>query len=186
MSQITHEVECLQYADDTTSQRNACVNRIEKDILSILTWSSETNLNINITKTKVMLISTPQMSKYHQLKEEKVNVKCNNITLERVSEWKLLGVTLDEHFQLDKHYSKLCKDCYFSLSMLKKLKRYTLLPLQKKLTDGTETHNHLVCKRRLNHLAKLVSMAKWLSVCLQTTRFFYEKSFYKKMSLKYP
>ena len=50
-----------------------------------------------------MVISTPQMSKHHQLKKEKIDVKCN-ITLERASEWKLLGITLDEHFYLDKNH----------------------------------------------------------------------------------
>ena len=59
------------------------------------------------------------MSKHHQLKEGKVNVKCNNITLERVSEWKLLDITHDEHFLLNKHISKLLKGCYWSFSMLK-------------------------------------------------------------------
>ena len=29
------------------------------------------------------------------------------------------------------------------------------------------THSRLVCKQTLNHLAKLVSLAKWLSVCLR-------------------
>ena len=52
-----------------------------------------------------MVISTPQMSKHHQLKEEKLKVKCNNITLERVSEWKLFGIKLDEHFHIDKRIS---------------------------------------------------------------------------------
>ena len=44
-----------------------------------------------------MVISTLQMSKHHKLKEEKINVKCNNITLERVPEWKLPGITLSKH-----------------------------------------------------------------------------------------
>ena len=84
--------ECLQDADNTTnracktSQQNACINSIEKDIHSVWRWSSETNLIFNSAKTKVAVISTPQMSKHHQLKEEKINVKCNNVTLERVSE----------------------------------------------------------------------------------------------------
>ena len=52
------------------------------------------------------------MSKHHQLKEEKINVKCNNITLERVLELKLHGIALDEHFHLDKHILKLLKDYY--------------------------------------------------------------------------
>ena len=34
--------------------------------------------------------------------------------------------------------------------------------------NGTRTHNHLVCKWTLNHLAKLASLVKWLSVCLWT------------------
>ena len=91
MSQITPESECLQYADDTTlyrawkaSERQACISNIEKDIHAISRWSSDTDLILNSAKTKVMVISTPQMSKHHQLKEEKLNVKCNNITLERV------------------------------------------------------------------------------------------------------
>ena len=33
--------------------------------------------------------------------------------------------------------------------------------------NGTWTHNHLVLKPALNHLVKLVSLAKWLSVRLQ-------------------
>ena len=34
--------------------------------------------------------------------------------------------------------------------------------------NWTRTHNHLVCKQTLNHLAKLADLAKWLSVRLQT------------------
>ena len=38
------------------------------------------------------------------------------------------------------------------------------------ISDSNEirTYNLLVRKRTLNHLAKLASLAKWLSVCLQT------------------
>ena len=83
-----------------------------------------------------MVISTPQIPKHHQLIEEKINVKCNNITLERVSEWKLLGITLDKHFQIDKNISKLLKDCYSPLSMLKKLKRHNAISSTKKLKES--------------------------------------------------
>ena len=72
------ESECLQYADDATlyrackaSGRHACINSIEKDIHSISRPSSDTNLIFNSAKTKVMVISTPQMSKHRQLKEKK-------------------------------------------------------------------------------------------------------------------
>ena len=35
-------------------------------------------------------------------------------------------------------------------------------------SNWTWTHNHLVRKRTLNHLAKLASLDKWLSIRLQT------------------
>ena len=35
-------------------------------------------------------------------------------------------------------------------------------------SNGIRTHNHLVLKRTLQHLAKLASLAKWLSVRLGT------------------
>ena len=33
-------------------------------------------------------------------------------------------------------------------------------------SNRIQTHNHLVHKRTLNYLAKLASLAKWLSFCL--------------------
>ena len=96
-----------------------------------------------------MVISTPQMSKHHQLIEEKINVKCNNITLERVSEWTLLGITLSEHFHLDKRISKLLKDCYSSLSTLKKLKQYTISPVRNQLAES------LIPQYQIKRLLKL-------------------------------
>ena len=36
------------------------------------------------------------------------------------------------------------------------------------LSDSDWTQNHLVCKWTLHQVAKLTSLAKWLSVCLQT------------------
>ena len=35
-------------------------------------------------------------------------------------------------------------------------------------SNGIRTHNHLVRNGTLKHIAKLASLAKWLSVCLQT------------------
>ena len=78
MSQVTPESECLQYADDTTlywacktSQRDACINSIEKDIQSISRWSNDTNFIFNSVKTKVMVISTPQCENITKLKKKK-------------------------------------------------------------------------------------------------------------------
>ena len=67
-----------------------------------------------------MVVLPPQMSKNRQLKEERIKVKCNNITLEKVPELKILGITLEEHFQLDKRISKLLKAWYFYAEKVKR------------------------------------------------------------------
>ena len=56
-----------------------------------------------------------------------------------------------------------------SLGFIINLQKSVLMPLQKIEFLGcnwTRTHNHLVHKRALNHLAKLAYLAKWLNVRL--------------------
>ena len=41
------------------------------------------------------------LAQYQQLdSSNKVNIKCNNKSIERVKEYKLLGIILDENFEL--------------------------------------------------------------------------------------
>ena len=88
-------------------------------------WSRDTNLVFNPNKAKLMVISSRQMAQYHKLdSSKKVNIKCNNKTIERVKECKLLGIILDKHFQLHSHVDKILKDGYSTLPILKLLKRY--------------------------------------------------------------
>ena len=50
------------------------------------------------------------MAQYHQLySSNKVNIKCNNNKIERVKEYKLLGIILDEHLELHSHVNKILK-----------------------------------------------------------------------------
>ena len=63
------------------------------------------------------------MAQYHQLdSSNKVNIKCNNKSVERVKEYKILGIILDEHFELHSHANKILKDGYSTLRILKLLK----------------------------------------------------------------
>ena len=77
------------------------------------------------------------MVQYHQLdSSNRVNIKCNNKNIERVKEYKLLGIIiLDEHFELHSHVSSILKDCYSTLQTLKLLKRYTYY-LRKQLSQS--------------------------------------------------
>ena len=78
-----------------------------------------------------MLITSKQLSARHELKYEQLQICCSNTELERVTEWKLLGLTIDENLTLNNHISKILKDSYLHLSILKNLKRYTSQSIRK-------------------------------------------------------
>ena len=65
-------------------------------------------------------MSSNQLSVPHKLKDELLQISCNNTELERVTEWKQLGLTIDENLTLNNHISKMLKDSH--LRILKKLK----------------------------------------------------------------
>ena len=102
------------------NQKDTCIKELEKDLTSIAKWSIETNLVFNTGKTKFMLIASKQLSIRHKLKDEQLHICCNNTELERVTEWKP-----NENLTLNNHRSKILKDSYSHLSILKNLKRYT-------------------------------------------------------------
>ena len=83
-----------------------------------------------------MLIASKQLSVRHKVKDEQLHICCNNTELERVTEWKLLGLTIDENLTLNNHISKILKYSYSHLSILKKCKRYTLQSVRKQFVES--------------------------------------------------
>ena len=84
-------VKCFQYADDTTiydhakiSDLNSCRNTIYQSINKLSVWSKESTLAFNNDKTKVMILSTPQMSRVHHLDEYDPNIAVSGYKLERI------------------------------------------------------------------------------------------------------
>ena len=50
-----------------------------------------------------MLISSNQLLGRHKLKDEQLQICYDNTELERVTEWKLLGLSIDENLTLNNH-----------------------------------------------------------------------------------
>jgi len=126
MSKITPNSECIQYADDSTLYRscklkdkNTCVKQLEEDITSLSKWSGKNNLIFNSNKTKFMIFSSQQLSKYHNLKDDNLNIKCSNTIIERVEQFKIIGVTFDEHLKFNTQLDKILKSSYSTLAILK-------------------------------------------------------------------
>ena len=135
-------VKCFQYADDTTiydhakaSDLNSCRNTIYQSINKLSAWSKESTLAFNNDKTKVMILSTPQMSRVHRLDEYDPNIAVSGYKLERIKSCKLLGVHISEHLKWNDHIKHTVSGCYASLSVLRKLKYLAKYELRKQLAE---------------------------------------------------
>ena len=126
MTNILSESQCIQYADDSTiygsckaKEVTKCSSELENELKLLEQWSKNTNLVFNCKKTKSMLFSTRKMSQHHQLYNNDIKLSCNNQTIERVQQYKLLGVAIDEHFELYTHVRNIFKNGYSTLKILK-------------------------------------------------------------------
>lgn len=83
-----------------------------------------------------MLISTPQMARYHSLKERDLRIVCGDSALKRISCTKLLGVHMDQHLSWNTHVDSLLSSSYGTLSVLRKLKNLAPFLVRKHLAES--------------------------------------------------
>jgi hypothetical protein len=98
-------------------------------------WATKSNLLLNGSKTKQMLVTTQQMSTAHDLKNTVPNITVIGEVLERTEAFKLLGTWINEHLKWNDHIKHLSSSCYAVLSTLRKLKHLTPLNVKKQLVE---------------------------------------------------
>ena len=135
-------VKYFQYADDTTiydhakiSDLNNYKNTIYQSINKLSVWSKESTFAFNNDKTKVMILSTPQMSRVHHLDEYDPSIAVSGYKVERIKSCKLLGVHINGHLKWDDHIKHTVSGCYATLSVLRKLKYLVKYELRKQLAE---------------------------------------------------
>ena len=108
----------LQYADDTTYYTHCKPNNIDDGIAllssklnSLKNWSCDNNLAYNVAKSKITLFGTSQMLKKHDFSNFP-HIECNGNHIERVKEWKMLGIYLDENLHWEFQLNEILKGCY--------------------------------------------------------------------------
>ena len=136
------DVKCFQYADDTTiydhakiSDLNSCRNNIYQSINKLSVRSKESNLPFNNNKTKVMILSTPQISRVRHLDDYDPNIAVSDYKLEHIKSCKLLGVHVKEDLKWDNHIKHTVSGCYATLSIIRKLKYLAKCGLRKQLAE---------------------------------------------------
>ena len=101
-----------------TNILSKCFSKLENELKLLEQWSKNTKLVFNCKKTKSMLFSTHKMSQHHQLYNNNIlKISCKNQTIERVQQYKLLGVVIDEHFELYTHVRNILKNGYSTLKI---------------------------------------------------------------------
>ncbi len=91
----------------------------------LLKIPSDTKLTLNTDKCKYMIFHTPQK------KINPLQLKIDNLIIDRIKEFIILGLTLNEHLNWKSHVDKIANKISRSMGILNKLKY--VLPLSAKL-----------------------------------------------------
>ena len=122
---LPSEVVCHQYVDGTTIYTHFRPSDLEvgrsliQDALNKLSdWSLECNLALNPKKTKVMMLSSAQMSRAHGLETSSLNLMVNGKRLEPVSIFCLQGTQVNQYLNW-KEINLQISSCYAALAVMK-------------------------------------------------------------------
>ena len=123
LPQAIRRCKILTFADDTVMFfASKSVSEIEKvltvDLATLHQWLLENNLFLNVKKTECLLFGTaPRLSKIEDFK-----IIVGSSVLKRVTEYKYLGVTLDEHLNWKAHTSILFSKASKRIGLLRQIR----------------------------------------------------------------
>jgi hypothetical protein len=115
-------VVCHLLADDTTIEAQGNLPDVQSSLQTALIdidqWCSNNRMVLNPQKTKSMIVSTRQK---HQLSPTPLDLSIGNCSIEQVSEFKLLGVTIDNSLRWHSHIENVCKHISKNIFLLSRL-----------------------------------------------------------------
>ena len=125
------------YADDTSllvsSSDPLCLqNSLNLNMCKIASWFQKNHLTLNISKTKLMIFGTPQnLSKY-----QNISLSYNGETIERVDNFKYLGIVFDSHMTWSHHIDLITSNVSKRCGAIRRVKYYLPNFILKKLADS--------------------------------------------------
>ena len=128
----------MQYADDTMIYTHYKINNlkvteqnIEIELSNLLTWLNETNLVFSSAETKLMIITSKQMTRLHNFNDQVTNICCEK-HWKHVLQFKRNYNNLD----WDNHFNKIIKECFATTATLKKPKQFLPFHVGKHLVES--------------------------------------------------
>ena len=110
----------ILYADDTTllyshKDFKLLIEHVNNELVNISNWTKSNKLSINLNKTKYMIIS----NKYFDTND--CQVVLDDEVIERVRNFKFLGVIVDENLNFKDHISLVCLKISRSAGLLRNI-----------------------------------------------------------------
>ena len=114
------------YADDTeiyasSDNSSDLISKLNEDFKNMSRWMSINKLQIHPTKSKYMFIGSS-----HNIKNNICNepILINSIPVPRVTNYKCLGVNLDDKLCWDSHIEMICKKVAAGIAAIKRVKPF--------------------------------------------------------------
>ena len=120
---VVQSCKVMLYADDTTIYHSCqdsqqLQDTLVNDLSSIANWLKTNHLQMNVTKTKLLLLA--RRSRIQEL--DKVKLSVNDVEVERRDDVKFLGVVIDGELNWEKHVAAVRKKCFGGLATLRRLR----------------------------------------------------------------
>ena len=124
LPRVTSKCKVVLYADDTAliyshTQTRVVENVLNNELNHVTQWLNTNKLTLNTKKTKSMVISNKKSDTDRQIK-----IHVNNDKLEQVSDFKYLGVWIDDKLKFNTHISKLASKISKNIGIINKSKNY--------------------------------------------------------------
>lgn len=131
---------------------------LQSNVTELELWAKYASLVMNPQKTKLMLMSSPQLSRCRSLDNVRVRVQIKGNILRRVSTSKLLGSHLHQHLKLEDNVKAIGSSCYATLATLRKLKHVLPFDLRKTIVQSLVFsnlyYNHVIYHALPGYLQK--------------------------------
>ena len=125
LSEVVKKCEIALYADDTvlfTSNPDfgKATSDLQEDINSLSDWCNNNGIMANTDKTKVMVFGNPTVLK----KVSQPKIMLNGVPLQVVSEYKYLGVTLDNYLTFNLHVNRIIGSVTAKLKQFQRMRSF--------------------------------------------------------------
>ena len=125
---VLNHSKMTMFADDMAfyCHDNSSTNiqsKLNADLAAITSWLRDNKLTLNVIKSKFMIIGS--RAKLNQFSD--IALVANNDRLEKVTKFKYLGVTINQHLSWHDHIEQLQRQVAKRLGVLKRIKH--LLPV---------------------------------------------------------